>query len=77
MQLSREATMTDDKLRPLPEGLSLPNPKSNPLLEMTLARALERASEAQNDPALKESADRLREAAICQAGEELTKRLLN
>ena len=69
--------MTDGKPRPLPKGLRLPNPKSSPALKLTLATAFERAAETQNDPALKESADRLREAAIRQAGEELTKRLLN
>ena len=54
----------DDKPRPLPKGLSLPNPKTSPAAKLTLAMALERASETQNDPALKESAERLRRAAL-------------
>ena len=69
--------MTDDKPRPLPKGLSLPNPKSSPEAKLAMAAAFEMAAETQKDPALKESAGRLREAAIRQAGEELTKRLLN
>ena len=56
--------MTDDKPRPLPKGLSLPNPKSSPALKLTLAKALDRAAEAQDDPSLKEGAERLRRAAL-------------
>lgn len=55
--------MTDDK-RQLPKNLSLPNPKSSPELKLVLARALDRAAEAQNDPGLKEEAKRLRRVGL-------------
>ena len=56
--------MTHRKPRPLPEGLSLPNPKTSPAAKLTLAMALERASETQNDPGLKEAAKRLRRVGL-------------
>ena len=64
MQLSREVTMTDDKPRPLPKGLSLPNPKTSPAAKLALATALEMASETQNDPGLREAAKRLRRVGL-------------
>ena len=56
--------MTDDKPRPLPKGLSLPNPKSSPALKLAFATALERAAESQDDPGLKEAAKRLRRVGL-------------
>ncbi len=56
--------MTDDKPRPLPKGLRLPNPKTSPLAKLTLAKALDMAAESQNDPGLKEAAKRLRRVGL-------------
>ena len=56
--------MTDDKPRPLPKGLSVPNPKTSPAAKLTLAMALERVSETQDDPGLKEAAKRLRRVGL-------------
>ncbi len=54
----------DDKPRPLPKGLRLPNPKTGPALKLVMAKALDMAAESQNDPGLKESAKRLRRVGL-------------
>ena len=41
--------MTDDKPRPLPKGLSLPNPKSSPALKLAFATALEMAAPTRSE----------------------------
>ena len=56
--------MTDGKPRPLPKGLSVPNPKTSPAAKLTLAMALDRAAESQSDPGLKEAAKRLRRVGL-------------
>ena len=56
--------MKDDKPRPLPKDLRLPNPKSSPLAKLTLANALDMAAESQNDPCLKKAAERLRRVGL-------------
>ena len=64
MQLSREAPMTDDKPRPLPKGLSLPNPKTSPAAKLAFAKALDMAADSQDDPGLREAAKRLRRVGL-------------
>ena len=56
--------MTDDKPRPLPKGLSLPNPKSSPALKLAFAKALDMAADSQDDPGLREAAKRLRRVGL-------------
>ncbi len=64
MMVGQEEIMTDEKPRPLPKGLSLPNPKSSPLAKLTFAKALDMAADSQNDPVLREAAKRLRRVGL-------------
>ncbi len=56
--------MTEDKPRPLPKGLRLPNPKTSPAAKLAFAKALDMAAESQNDPGLHEEAKRLRRVGL-------------
>ena len=56
--------MTDDKPRPLPKGLRLPNPKTSPAAKLAFAKALDMAADSQDDPGLREAAKRLRRVGL-------------